>query len=49
MLSVGSILAVEAVVEKITDKQPQPVSSEEEIKHIATVSANGDETIGSDC
>ncbi len=41
----GIDLAVEAVCERVSDTS-QPVSSEEEIKHIATVSANGDETIG---
>ena len=41
----GIDLATAAVIERITDSS-QPVSSEEEIKHIATVSANGDETIG---
>ena len=42
----GIDLAVEAVVEQVTE-MAQPVSSEEEICHVATVSANGDETIGS--
>ena len=41
----GIDLAVEAVCDKITEMS-QPVSSEEEIRHVATVSANGDETIG---
>lgn len=42
----GIDLAVEAIVDKITEMS-RPVSSEEEIRHIATVSANGDESIGS--
>ncbi len=42
----GIDLAVDIIVERITEMS-QPVSSEEEIKHVATVSANGDETIGS--
>ena len=41
----GIDAAVVAMVEEI-EKASQPVSSEEEIKHIATVSANGDSTIG---
>jgi len=41
----GMDLAVEAIVDRIKEMS-QPVSSEEEIKHVATVSANGDETIG---
>jgi len=41
----GIDLAVESVCDKITEMS-QPVSSEEEIRHVATVSANGDETIG---
>jgi chaperonin GroEL len=41
----GVDLAVEAVTTRIT-QMAQPVSSEEEIKHVATVSANGDETVG---
>ncbi len=41
----GIDLAVTAVCDKI-DEISQPVSSEEEIKHVASVSANGDETIG---
>ncbi len=41
----GIDLAVEAICENITEMS-QPVSSEEEIRHVATVSANGDETIG---
>ena len=36
----GIDLAVEAICDKITD-MAQPVSSEEEIRHVATVSANG--------
>ena len=36
----GIHLAVAAITEKISE-MAQPVSSEEEIKHIATVSANG--------
>jgi chaperonin GroEL len=42
----GIDLAVSAIVEKIAESS-QPVSSEEDIKHVATVSANGDEAIGS--
>jgi chaperonin GroEL len=41
----GIDLAVEAVGQQITD-MAQPVSSQEEIRHVATVSANGDEAIG---
>lgn len=41
----GIDLATEAVVSRIKDTS-QPVSSEEDIRHVATVSANGDETIG---
>ena len=41
----GIDLAVEAIVRKVTEIS-QPVSSEEEIRHVATVSANGDENIG---
>jgi chaperonin GroEL len=41
----GIDLAVDAICERITEMS-QPVSSEEEIRHVATVSANGDETIG---
>ena len=41
----GIDLATEAVVEKVSEAS-QPVSSEEEIRHVATVSANGDENIG---
>jgi len=41
----GIDLAVTAMVECI-DEMSQPVSSEEEIRHVATVSANGDVTIG---
>jgi chaperonin GroEL len=41
----GIDLAVELVCEHITE-MAQPVSSEEEIRHVATVSANGDDTIG---
>jgi|TARA_R110000744_G_scaffold264513_2_gene378763 chaperonin GroEL len=41
----GIDLAVEAVCKRV-DEISQPVSSEEEIKHVASVSANGDETIG---
>ena len=41
----GIDMAVEAVVKNLEDLS-QPVSSEEEISHVATVSANGDETIG---
>lgn len=42
----GIDLAVEAICEKVTD-MARAVSSEEDIKHIATVSANGDDIIGS--
>ena len=42
----GIDLAVEAIVERISHMS-QPVSSEEEIQHVATVSANGDASIGS--
>ena len=42
----GIDLAVDAVVEQV-EEMSQPVSSEEEIRHVATVSANGDEAIGS--
>jgi chaperonin GroEL len=41
----GIDLAVEAVCEKISEIS-QPVSSEEDIRHVATVSANGDVAIG---
>ena len=41
----GIDLAVTTICERITEMS-QPVSSEEEIRHVATVSANGDETIG---
>ena len=41
----GIDIAVDAIVDKIHEMS-QPVSSEEEIRHVATVSANGDETIG---
>ena len=41
----GIDLAVDAICEHITEMS-QPVSSEEEIKHVASVSANGDEAIG---
>lgn len=41
----GIDAATQAVVEMV-DNMSQPVSSEEEIRHVATVSANGDETIG---
>jgi len=41
----GADLAVEAVCERLME-MAQPVSSEEEIRHVATVSANGDEVIG---
>jgi chaperonin GroEL len=41
----GIDLAVSAICERITEMS-QPVSSEEEIQHVATVSANGDEAIG---
>ena len=42
----GIDLAVDAMITEIKNIS-QPVSSEEEIKHVATVSANGDERIGS--
>jgi len=42
----GIDLAVDAIVERIS-QMSQPVSSEEEIQHVATVSANGDASIGS--
>ena len=45
MLSEALILAVDAICERITEMS-QPVSSEEDIRHVATVSANGDEEIG---
>jgi chaperonin GroEL len=41
----GIDLAVDAICDRITE-MAQPVSSQEEIRHVATVSANGDETIG---
>ena len=41
----GIDLAVEAICDRVTEMS-QPVSSEEEIRHVATVSANGDEAIG---
>jgi len=41
----GIDLAVDEICERITEMS-QPVSSEEEIRHVATVSANGDEVIG---
>ena len=41
----GIDLATTAVVDHLTQIS-QPVSSEEEIRHVATVSANGDEAIG---
>jgi chaperonin GroEL len=41
----GIDLAVDALCEEI-DNMAQTVSSEEDIQHVATVSANGDETIG---
>ena len=41
----GMDLAVEAICKRI-DELSQPVSSEEVIRHVATVSANGDESIG---
>ena len=41
----GIDAAVEAICDRITELA-QPVSSEEEIRHVATVSANGDEAIG---
>jgi len=37
--------AVEAVVERLKD-MARPITSEEDIAHIATISANGDQTIG---
>ena len=42
----GIDLATNAICEAVVE-MAQPVSSEEEIKHVATVSANGDEEIGS--
>ena len=42
----GIDLAVAAITQRITDLA-QPVSSQEEICHVATVSANGDDLIGS--
>jgi chaperonin GroEL len=42
----GIDMAVNALVKEISS-MAQPVSSEEEIQHVATVSANGDSTIGS--
>ena len=42
----GVDLATQAVIDRVGNAS-QPVSSEEEIRHIATVSANGDHTIGS--
>jgi len=41
----GIDAAVEVVVDSITE-QAQPISSEEDISNIATISANGDATIG---
>lgn len=41
----GIDLAVQSVCDRVDD-MARPVSSEEEICHVATVSANGDETIG---
>ena len=41
----GIDIAVEAICERITELAT-PVSSEEDIRHVATVSANGDEAIG---
>ena len=41
----GIDLAVQVLCDRITEMS-QPVSSEEDICHVATVSANGDETIG---
>ena len=38
----GIDIAVDSIVDKIHEMS-QPVSSEEEIRHVATVSANGDE------
>ena len=37
--------AVETIVEKLKD-MASPITSEEDINHIATISANGDQTIG---
>jgi chaperonin GroEL len=37
--------AVEAIVEKLKDMS-SPITSEEDIAHIATISANGDQVIG---
>ena len=37
--------AVEAIVERLKN-MANPITSEEDINHIATISANGDETIG---
>ena len=37
--------AVEVIVERLKD-MANPITSEEDINHIATISANGDETIG---
>ena len=42
----GIDVAVDAIIKNV-EKMAQPVSSEQEIRHVATVSANGDETIGS--
>ena len=42
----GIDITVEKIIERI-EEMSQPVSSEEVIKHIATVSANGDSQIGS--
>tara|TARA_R110002126_G_scaffold85485_1_gene207034 strand:- start:927 stop:2513 length:1587 start_codon:yes stop_codon:yes gene_type:complete len=41
----GMDLAVDQITSYLTEVS-RPVSSEEEIRHVATVSANGDETIG---
>jgi chaperonin GroEL len=41
----GIDLAVEAITQRIGEIS-QPVSSEEEIRHVATVAANGDDDIG---
>jgi chaperonin GroEL len=41
----GIDIACRAIEERI-EEMAQPVSSEEEIRHVATVSANGDKTIG---
>jgi len=41
----GIDLAVTEICDRI-DEMAQPVSSQEEIRHVATVSANGDEAIG---